>query len=56
LGMPVSSARISWVLRAMRAEKSVGRPSASSKLLVCRLCVPPRTAAMASTAVRTTLL
>ena len=54
--MPVSSATISWVLRAMRAEKSVGRPSASSKLLVCRLCVPPSTAAMASTAVRTTLL
>ncbi len=29
---------------------------ASSKLLVCRLCVPPKTAAMASMVVRTTLL
>ncbi len=56
LGMPVSSARMSWVLRAMRAEKSVGRPSASSNELVCRLWVPPSTAAIASTAVRTTLL
>jgi hypothetical protein len=27
-GMPVSSARMSWVLRAMRAEKSVGSASA----------------------------
>ena len=44
------------MLRAMRAEKSVGRPSASSKALVCRLWVPPSTAASASTVVRTTLL
>ena len=34
------------MLRAMRAEKSVGRPSASSNALVCRLWVPPSTAAM----------
>ena len=54
--MPVSSWMTSWVLRAMRAEKSVGRPSASSKELVCRLCVPPSTAAIASIVVRTTLL
>ena len=54
--MPVSSWIISWVLRAMRDEKSVGRPRASSKELVWRLWVPPSTAAMASTVVRTTLL
>ena len=29
-GMPVSSWRISWVLRAVRAVLSVGRPRASS--------------------------
>ncbi len=44
------------MLRAMRADVSVGRPRASSNELVCRLCVPPSTAAMASYAVRTTLL
>ena len=44
------------MLRAMRAENSVGRPSASSNALVCNDWVPPSTAAMASTAVRTTLL
>jgi hypothetical protein len=54
--MPVSSARISWVLRAMRAEASLGSASASSNEFVWRLCVPPRTAARASTVVRTTLL
>jgi hypothetical protein len=54
--MPVSSARISWVLRAMRAENSLGSASASSNELVWRLCVPPSTAAIASTAVRTMLL
>mmetsp|Transcript_10219 Transcript_10219/g.39757 ORF Transcript_10219/g.39757 Transcript_10219/m.39757 type:complete len:352 (+) Transcript_10219:1601-2656(+) len=56
LVMPVSSWSTSWVLRAMRAENSVGRPSASSNELVCRDWVPPMTAAMPSTAVRTTLL
>jgi hypothetical protein len=44
------------VLRAMRAEKSVGRARASSRALVCRLWVWPLTAAMASTQVRETLL
>ena len=44
------------MLRAMRAEKSVGRPSASSNALVCSDCVPPSTAASASTVVRITLL
>ena len=44
------------MLRAMRAEKSVGSPSASSKALVCSDWVWPPTAAMASTPVRTTLL
>ncbi len=46
----------SWVLRAIRAEKSVGSATASSRLLVCRLCVPPSTAASASSVVRMTLL
>ncbi len=40
----------------MRELVSVGSAMASSKLLVCRLCVPPKTAAIASTVVRTTLL
>ena len=53
---PVSSARMSCVLRAMRAANSVGSAIASSKRLVCRLCVPPSTAASASTSVRTMLL
>ena len=44
------------MLRAMRADVSVGRPSASSKELVCSDCVPPSTAASASTVVRTMLL
>ena len=44
------------MLRAMRAAKSDGSAIASSKLLVCRLCVPPSTAASASYAVRTMLL
>ena len=39
-----------------RADSSVGRASASSRALVCRLCAPPRTAASAWTVVRTTLL
>ena len=54
--MPVSSAKISWVFRAILALNSVGNPSASSKLLVCRLWVPPSTPAMASMVVRTMLL
>ena len=45
-----------WVLRAMRAEKSVGRAMASSSALVCSDCVWPSTAAMASMHVRPTLL
>ena len=44
------------MLRAMRAANSVGSAIASSKELVCRLCVPPSTAAIASTVVRTMLL
>src|SRR5829696_5312147 len=46
---------ICWVRSAMRAARSVGRPIASSKPLVCRLCVPPRTAAMACTVTRAML-
>ena len=44
------------MLRAMRAEKSVGSASASSSALVCSDWVWPCVAAMASTQVRTTLL
>ena len=44
------------MLRAMRAEKSVGSAIASSKLLVCSDCVPPSTAASASIVVRMMLL
>ena len=40
----------------MRALNSVGSAIASSSALVCRLCVPPNTAAIASMVVRTTLL
>src|ERR1035441_9037883 len=40
----------------MRAEKSVGSARASSSALVCRDCVCPNAAAIASTQVRTTLL
>ena len=40
----------------MRAEKSVGSASASSKALVCKDWVPPSVAASASTQVRATLL
>ena len=47
---------MSCVLRAMRAEKSVGSAIASSNELVCSDCVPPNTAAIASIVVRTTLL
>ncbi len=41
--------------RAILALASVGSPMASSKALVCRLWVPPSTAARASMVVRTTL-
>ena len=44
------------MLRAMRAEKSVGSAMASSSALVCSDWVPPSIAAMASTVVRITLL
>ena len=44
------------MLRAMRAEKSVGSASASSSALVCSDWVWPCVAAIASTQVRTTLL
>ena len=46
----------SCVLRAIRAEKSVGKAIASSNELVCKDCVCPTTAANASIAVRVTLL
>ena len=52
---PVSSAITCWVRNAMRAAFSVGRASTSSIEFVCRLCVPPRTPASASMAVRTML-
>ena len=54
--MPVSSARISWVLRAMRIEAGVGKANASSNELVCNDWVPPSTAASASIVVRMMLL
>ena len=44
------------MLRAIRAEKSVGSASASSSALVCSDWVWPWVAAIASTQVRTTLL
>ena len=52
---PDSNAMICWVRSAIFAARSVGRPSASSKPLVWRLCVPPSTAASACSATRTTL-
>ena len=52
----VSSCRKRCVLRAMRAARSLGSASASSSELVCSEFVPPRTAASACSAVRTTLL
>ena len=54
--MWVSSWITSWVFLAMRALNSVGSAIASSSALVCRLWVPPKTAAIASMVVRTTLL
>jgi hypothetical protein len=52
----VSSCTRIWVLRAMRAVCSVGSATASSSAFVWSDCVPPKTAARASTVVRTTLL
>ena len=54
--MPVSSVSTICVLRAMRAENSVGSAIASSKALVCNDWVPPKVAANASIVVRITLL
>ena len=54
--MPVSCCKISCVLRAILAEKSVGRLIASSNEFVCRDCVPPKVAAIASIVVRIILL
>ena len=54
--VPVSCWMKSCVLRAMRAEKSVGSAMASSSALVCSDCVPPCVAASASMPVRVTLL
>src|SRR5919198_967749 len=42
---PDSWARTCWVRSAIRAERSVGSASASSKPLVCKDWVPPQTAA-----------
>ena len=54
--VPDSCCSSSWVLRAIRAEKSVGSASASSSALVCSDWVWPWVAAIASMQVRTTLL
>jgi len=54
--VPLSCCRNSWVLRAIRAEKSVGSASASSSALVCSDWVWPWVAAIASMVVRITLL
>ncbi len=53
---PASCCSTIWVLRAMRAEKSVGSASASSSALVCSDWVWPCVAAIASIMVRETLL
>src|ERR1700691_919597 len=54
LGTPDSSARICCVRSARRADDSVGSPNASSNAFVCSDWVPPSTAAIASSVVRTT--
>ena len=54
--VPLSCCSRSWVLRAIRALKSVGSAIASSRALVCRLWVWPWVAAIASMQVRPTLL
>ena len=56
LTTPVSSMITCWVRSATSADCSVGSARVSSRALVCSEFVPPRTAARASTAVRTTLL
>ena len=56
LGIPDTSCKIIWVFLAILALNSVGSANASSNELVCRDCVPPNTAAIASTVVRTMLL
>ena len=56
LATPVSSMITCWVRTAISAARSLGRASTSSRALVCSELVPPRTAASASMAVRTTLL
>ena len=54
--VPLSCCRNNCVLRAIRAEKSVGSASASSSALVCSDWVWPCVAAIASMVVRITLL
>ena len=54
--VPLSCCSKICVLRAMRAEKSVGSASASSSALVCSDWVWPCVAAIASMQVRATLL
>jgi hypothetical protein len=54
--VPLSCWSSSWVLRAIRAEKSVGSAIASSSALVCSDWVCPCVAAIASMQVRPTLL
>ena len=54
--VPDSCCSSSWVLRAIRAEKSVGSAIASSRALVCSDWVWPWVAAIASMQVRCTLL
>ena len=54
--VPDSFCRMSCVLRAMRAEWSVGSASASSNELVCSDWVCPCVAAIASIMVRMMLL
>src|SRR3984957_12236662 len=54
--VPDSCCSSSWVLRAIRAEKSVGSASASSRALVCSDWVCPCVAAIASIQVLATLL
>ncbi len=53
---PDSFAMICCVRSAIRADASVGRPSASSRELVWSDCVPPSTAASAWRVTRTMLL
>ena len=52
---PDSYAITCWVRSASLAVSSVGSASTSSRAFVWSDCVPPRTAASASIAVRTTL-